>query len=115
MYRASLVAPTAMLLPGFAIVLWIIGYPILDLIWMATHSVNRFGQVKGFIGVSNFSELFADPIFWASFQRTAVWTVSVTTVTIVIAMPVAMILSQDFVGRTVARVIILLPWAVSAT
>jgi multiple sugar transport system permease protein len=59
--------------------------------------------------------LFADPIFWASFQRTAIWTVSVTTVTIVIAMPVAMILSQDFVGRTVARVIILLPWAVSAT
>jgi len=115
MYRASLVAPVAMLLPGFAIVLWIIGYPILDLIWMASHSVNRFGQVKGFIGLANFSELFADPIFWASFWRTVIWTVAVTTATILIAMPVAIILSQDFAGRSAALVIILLPWAVSAT
>jgi multiple sugar transport system permease protein len=82
---------------------------------MATHSVNRFGQAKGFVGALNFAELFADPIFWGSFWRTVIWTACVTSVTIVVSIPVALILSQDFAGRALARVIVLLPWAVSAT
>lgn len=115
MPRSYLLIPTVMLLPSLALVAWIIGYPIFDLINMSVHSVNRFGRVGAFIGGANFAELNDDPIFWASFWRTIIWTVCLTGVTIVVAMPTALILSQNFFGRTVARVIILLPWAVSAT
>jgi multiple sugar transport system permease protein len=59
--------------------------------------------------------LFADPLFWQSAWRTIIWTICVTGVTIFLSVPIAMALSQDFVGRTLARVIILLPWAMSAT
>src|ERR1019366_3275466 len=101
MPQTNLFIAFAMLVPSLALVAWIMGYPMVDLIWMSTHSVNRFGQVKGFVGASNFSELFADPIFWASFWRTVIWTICVTTVTIVVSIPVALILSEDFAGRMV--------------
>jgi multiple sugar transport system permease protein len=115
MPRRYLLAPLLMMLPSTALVVWIIGYPIYDLVVMSLHSVSRFGQVRGYVGGLNFAQLGADPIFWGSFWRTVIWTVSVTTVTIVISIPTALILSQDFYGRSIARAIILLPWAISAT
>lgn len=104
-----------MLVPSMALALWIIGYPILDLVRMSVSSVNCFGQVGGFVGALNFGKLFADPLFWASFWRTIIWTVVVTTGTTLISVPVAMMLAQDFAGRALVRLVVLLPWAVSAT
>lgn len=104
-----------MLLPSFALVAGIIGYPIADLIEMATHSVNRFGRIGGFVAAANFAELSRDPIFWASFRRTIVWTLCVTGASVLVSLPVALVLARDFSGRWLARLIVLLPWAVSAT
>jgi len=115
MSRPRLFLPFFMLLPSFALVIWIMGYPVTDMMRMSAHAVNRFGQVGNFVGALNFTRLFADPLFWASFWRTCIWTVCVTAGTILVAIPVAMILSEDFGGRGVARLIVLLPWAVSAT
>lgn len=115
MSRPHLLLPFAMLVPSLALVIWIMGYPVVDLMRMSVHAVNRFGQAGNFVGGLNFTKLFADPLFWASFRRTVIWTVCVTTGTIVISIPVALVLSQDFAGRGLARLIVLLPWAVSAT
>ena len=115
MSRPHLFLPFAMLVPSLALAIWIIGYPLADLVRMSVHAVNRFGQVGNFVGTLNFSGLLRDALFWASFWRTVIWTVCITAGTIVVSIPVALILSQDFVGRGLARVIILLPWAVSAT
>ena len=115
MSRPHLLLPFAMLAPSLMLVIWIIGYPVADLMRMSVHAVNRFGQVGNFVGALNFSKVFADPLFWASFWHTVIWTVCVTVGTILISIPVALILSQDFAGRSIARLIVLLPWAVSAT
>jgi multiple sugar transport system permease protein len=115
MSRPHLLLPLVMLAPSLGLVLWIIGYPVVDLMRMSVHAVNRFGQVGHFVGSLNFSGLLGDPLFWASFRRTILWTVCVTAGTVLISLPTALILSQDFAGRSLARLIVLLPWAVSAT
>ena len=115
MSRPHLLLPFLMLAPSLALVVWIIGYPVADLMRMSVHAVNRFGQVGNFVGALNFAGLLDDPLFWASFWRTVIWTVCVTAGAILISVPVALILSQDFAGRGFARLIIMLPWAVSAT
>ena len=115
MSRPHLLLPFVMLLPSLGLAIWIIGYPLVDLVRMSVHAVNRFGQVGHFVGGLNFSGLLGDPLFWASFRRTVLWTVSITLGTILISLPTALILSQDFAGRGLARLIVLLPWAVSAT
>lgn len=104
-----------MILPSLALAFWIIGYPIYDVLMAASHEVNRFGKLKDFVGFGNFVTLSADPIFWASFWRTIIWTVTVVVGTLVLSVPIAIILNDDFYGRGLLRVIIMLPWAVSLT
>lgn len=107
--------PMVMILPSLLLAVLIIGYPILDLAWTSSQEVSRFGKLIGFIGWGNFREVFADPLFWESLTRTGIWTLAVVAGTLVISMPVAMILNDDFYGRGVARVIVMLPWAISLT
>lgn len=112
--RQSLL-PWAMILPSLLLAFWIIGYPIYDVLMAATHEVNRFGKLRDFVGFGNFVTLSQDPIFWASLWRTLIWTVSVVGGTLLLSIPIALILNDDFYGRGLMRVIIMLPWAVSLT
>jgi multiple sugar transport system permease protein len=107
--------PLFMILPSLALALFVIGYPIADLVRTSLHEVNRFGQLRDFAGLANFAAVFADPLFLASLWRTLIWTAGVVVGTILISMPVALILNDDFIGRGVARVIVMLPWAISLT
>jgi multiple sugar transport system permease protein len=101
--------------PSLLLTLFIIGYPVYDLINASVHEVNRFGQLRGFIGLEHFSNLLADSLFWSSLQNTLIWTAGVVFGTILISVPVALILNDDFAGRGIARVIVMLPWAISLT
>ena len=107
--------PYALVLPSLLLTAWIIGYPVWDLANTSTHVVNRFGQVRDFAGFANFAKLFADPLFLPCLGRTLVWTVAVVGGTVLLSIPVALILNEDFAGRGLARVIVMLPWAVSLT
>jgi len=108
-------APLWLIAPSLLLALFIIGYPVLDLVRTASHEVNRFGQLRDFIGMAHFAGLFADALFWESLWRTLIWTGGVVLGTIAISVPVAMILNEDFAGRGLARVIVMLPWAISLT
>jgi multiple sugar transport system permease protein len=107
--------PLVMILPGLLLAMFIIGYPVLDLANTSLQEVSRFGKLQGFTGLDNFAEVFADPLFWGSLERTVIWTVTVVGGTLLISLPIAIILNDDFYGRGLARVIIMLPWAISLT
>ena len=83
--------PLLMILPGLLLAMFIIGYPIVDLANSSLHEVSRFGQLRGFNGLDNFSEVFADSLFYESLRRTVIWTVAVVLGTLVISLPIAMI------------------------
>ena len=110
--RAAGAAPLAMIFPSLALAFFIIGYPLWDLVSTSVHEVNRFGQVLGFTGAENYAQLLDDPLFMASLWRTLVWTVAVVIGSLALSVPIALILNDDFIGRGVARVIIMLPWAI---
>ncbi|TGS12359.1 sugar ABC transporter permease [Mesorhizobium sp. M2E.F.Ca.ET.209.01.1.1] len=107
--------PYLLTLPSLLLAAVVIFWPVWDLIQISTHDVNRFGQLREFSGLANFTELFADPDFVAALWRTGLWTVLVVGGALLLSIPVAMILNMDFYGRGLARVIIMLPWAVSLT
>lgn len=108
-------APLWLILPSFALTLFIIGYPIIDLGWSSFHEVSRFGLLQGFSGLDNYRELIGDPLFLASLVRTLIWTGAIVVSTMLISLPVALILNEDFIGRGLARIIIMLPWSISLT
>jgi multiple sugar transport system permease protein len=110
-----LTAPYLLILPSLLFAFWIIGYPIFDMAGMSVHAVNRFGTSTAFNGLGNFTRLFAHPIFLACLLRTLIWTVFVVGGTVLLSIPIALALNENFYGRNIARVIIMLPWAVSLT
>ncbi|TPI11402.1 sugar ABC transporter permease [Mesorhizobium sp. B4-1-3] len=107
--------PYLLTLPSLLLAAVVIFWPVWDLIQISTHDVNRFGQLREFSGMANFSALAADPDFAAALWRTGLWTVLVVGGALLLSVPVAIILNTDFYGRGLARVIIMLPWAVSLT
>jgi multiple sugar transport system permease protein len=111
----SRILPYLLTLPSLLLAAVVIFWPVWDLVQISTHDVNRFGQLREFSGLTNFSALAADPDFVAALWRTGLWTVLVVGGALLLSIPVAMILNMDFYGRGLARVIIMLPWAVSLT
>ena len=113
MYRLAL--PYLLIFPSFFLAAAIILWPVGEIVTLAVHDVNRFGMLRAFIGLDNFRELFADPDFFAALWRTLIWTAAVVLGTLIVSTPIALILNEDFYGRSVARVLIMLPWAISLT
>lgn len=107
--------PYLLILPSFLLAAFIILWPLVELSLIASHDVNRFGQLRDFSGLVNFAALAGDTDFLATIARTLIWTVSVVGGTLIVSLPVALILNDDFYGRGIARVIVMLPWAVSLT
>jgi len=106
-------APLLLILPSLVLTITIIGYPFYEIVRLSVSDVSRFGLVRGYAGLANFSTVFADPIFRDALQRTLTWTVGVVGGTIIASIPVALVLRRDFIGRGLARTLMMLPWSIS--
>ena len=107
--------PYLLILPSFLLAAAVILWPLEEIVQLSLHDVNRFGIMRGFIGFAHFEALFRDPDFIAALWRTLLWTAAVVLGTLVLSVPVALILNADFYGRGIARILVMLPWAVSLT
>ena len=107
--------PYILILPSFLLAAAVILWPLGEIGLLASHDVNRFGIIREFSGLDSFRTLFADPDFFAALWRTLIWTVGVVGGTLIISVPIALVLNEDFHGRGLARILIMLPWAVSLT
>lgn len=71
------------------------------------------GEVN-FIGVENYTELFADEDFYQSLGRTFIYTALAVPAHYVVALGIAMLLASSLAkGKNSARVIFFLPWLIS--
>ena len=107
--------PYLLIMPSFLLAAGVVLWPLGEIVQLSLHDVNRFGILREYIGFAHFGALFADPDFIAALWRTLLWTAAVVLGTIVVSVPVALILNADFYGRGLARILVMLPWAVSLT
>jgi multiple sugar transport system permease protein len=64
-----------------------------------------------FIGLANFRDVIHDDLFVNSFKVGLIWATSVTALQFVLALGLALLLSQNLHGRWLARSLVLIPWA----
>jgi multiple sugar transport system permease protein len=107
--------PYLLVLPSFLLAAAIVLWPLKEIFSLATHDVNRFGMLRDSVGLANFQSLLRDPDFLNALWRTLIWTAGVVLGTLIVSTPIALILNEDFYGRGLARILIMLPWAVSLT
>ncbi|WP_118178533.1 carbohydrate ABC transporter permease [Paraburkholderia phosphatilytica] len=118
MSRTATMRPTApwlLIAPSLILALFIISYPFFNIVYQSVHEVSRFGMIRDFNGIANYTRIFTDPVFLDTVRRTIWWTAFVVGGTVLISVPVALVLNQDFYGRGIARTIVMLPWSVSLT
>src|SRR5690606_37065943 len=115
MTRSPVTNPYLLVLPGFLLAAFIILWPLYQLGVISLSEVNRFGQLRGFAGFDNYVAVFTDREFLGALWRTFIWTFGIVFGALIVSVPVALVLNEDFYGRSIARVIVMLPWAVSLT
>ncbi len=89
-------------------------YPIVRISVMSFQNWYLLRPAKNgvFIGLDNFRKLFHDKYFIASVKKTLIYIVITVPFRYVLGYATAIMLNRKFVGRTIARGIIVIPWAV---
>lgn len=102
--RLACLAPPVMLL-GL-----LVGYPIVETLWLSfTHS-SLINPEPEFVGLENFTTAVASPTFRIVLLNTLLWTAIVVALQFVLGMAAASLLAKRFRGRAVLRVLLVLPW-----
>ena len=101
-----MIAPAVLIIFGMGI------FPVCYSIWLSFNKVHPMSFETDFIGLQNYSEIFANSEFWQSIGITLYFCIVSIAVHMVLGVLVAMLLNQRFVGRGIVRALILLPWAV---
>lgn len=87
--------------------------PFIAVIW---YSFNEWRPLTGafnFIGVDNYTRLFADPSFYASLSASLLFGLGLITINLTVAMGLAILLNQRLRGTSAFRTIIFSPVVVS--
>lgn len=101
------------LVPAVVLLALIFVYPIISTLLDSVSNVSALSGRTGGITTENWRALAGDETFTRGvFPRTALWTISVVSVTIMLSLLLALLLQEEFRGRKMARLLILLPWAV---
>jgi multiple sugar transport system permease protein len=114
---AGLSATEALLLliPALLPVVILSILPLLRGIYLGfTNARAGFEVTTDFIGLDNFRTLLNDDLFVNSFKIGLIWAGAVTALQFVLALGLALLLSQNLHGRWLARTLALVPWAMPA-
>ena len=75
-------------------------------------TINNIQGGFFFVGMENFVELFQDSIFVQALRNTLIFAIASQLLSLVLGQITALVLMRNFWGKTLVRVMILLPWAV---
>jgi multiple sugar transport system permease protein len=101
-----------MLAPMSLVLLMVVGYPLVDALWLSLHRVNLAHPAQGqpFVGLGNYLYAFRHAAFWYSFLRTLYFTVASVALELALGLLFALLLNERFHGNFGARLAMLFPW-----
>ena len=104
--------PYLLLTPAVLATLVIVFYPMLQAaVTSLYYNILWKPRAVAFIGIGNYIAIAQDPVFWASLGRTALWIGITVPLQLLLGFATALLLNQQFRWRTLARSLILIPWA----
>ena len=108
--RIPLVSPAVGVL-----LIWMI-VPLAMTLWFSLQRYSLLNPAsRAFNGLSNYKTLITDGALWTAMLNTLILVVSVLAVTVVLGTLLAVLLDQEFFGRSIARLLIVAPFFVMPT
>ncbi len=105
--------PWLLIAPQMAIVLVFFFWPAAQALWQSVLQQDAFGTSTEFVGLENFSRLWNDSSYLASFQTTAVFSLLVAVVGLSIALLLATMANRVVRGSRVYKTLLIWPYAVA--
>jgi len=105
----------ALLIPAFFLVLLAVFYPMVYSFVLSFCEFDLGTDSTRFVGLSNYVEIISADYFLPAIQRTIQFAVMSLAGTIAISLGMALVLNENIRGRFLARVLLLVPWAIPGT
>jgi multiple sugar transport system permease protein len=99
------------LLPAVVYIIALVGIPFILAITFSLTDVSIGNTSLDFIGLENFRRILRTPQFQRSLVNSFVITLVAQAIIIILANILAVVLAQDFRGKWMIRMLIMLPWA----
>ena len=100
-----------MLAPAIVYIVALVGLPLLLAMYLSLSNATTGSETLQYVGLTNFFRAIDSTIFRSALTNTFIFTFVSEILVIVLGNILALTLQQKFVGRTVVRFLILLPWA----
>lgn len=109
----SLLIPRTLIWPALTVAIILTQIPFLATIYFSTQQWNLLRpDQRGFVGLSNYAQVFQSGELMAAVQATALITGMSVFLSLVFGMILALLLDRDFFGRALARTLLITPFLV---
>ncbi|GAB3630474.1 sugar ABC transporter permease [Pandoraea terrae] len=99
-----------MLAPAIIYIVLLVGVPFLLSIYYSLTDASVGSRTLHFVGMENFRRVLENDTFWRSLRNSLVFTGVSQFMVVILAKILALALMQDFRGKWLVRLLILLPW-----
>ena len=105
--------PALLLLPQLLLTFFFFYLPAAEAVWSSMTIEDAFGQGSVFVGIANFVQLFADPLYLHSIVRTVFFCCAVSLLAMGVALGLAVFADHAIAGKTVYRTLLIWPYAIA--
>ena len=105
--------PWALVAPQMAVVLVFFFWPAAQALYQSVLMQDAFGTTTEFVGLENFSRLFGDELYLASFKTTAVFSLLVAVIGLASSLLLAVMADRVVKGASFYKTLLIWPYAVA--
>lgn len=102
----------AFVAPALVFLVAVLGWPLLQAVWLSLQDVGVIGSPGRFVGLANYAAVLGSAGFWNALGRSLLWVAGNAVLQTALALGAALVLHQRFPGVRVARSWIILTWIV---
>ena len=99
--------------PALILILLVVIWPVIELIRTSFTDITLAGSLLDFNGLTNYRDLLANADLYPVAKRTLVWVFGIVFFTVLLSLPLAQLINQNFPGRKYVRWAMIFPWAAS--
>ncbi|MDK4742369.1 carbohydrate ABC transporter permease [Rhizobium sp. LEGMi198b] len=100
-----------LMLPLLVVMIAVIGWPLVDTVRLSFTDAKLVGTEGSFVGIENYTKMISGSNFQRTLVTTALFAIISVAAEMVIGVLAALLLNQEFRGRTALRALMILPWA----
>ncbi len=105
--------PLALLAPQLAVTVVFFVWPAVQALITSFQREDAFGLKTEFVGLENFRDLVADPLYLASFGTTMIFSVAVAVSALVVGLVLAVLVDRVSRGAEIYSALLIWPYAVA--